>query len=131
LVDLPSPARRIYVDPDGAVYVIGANSVGTWRAGEWRAGPPAPDINAFTDASAGFSNGKLIVYAVASGAILISEDAGATWRRSELQLGSQPQMPAVATSLQHPSVAYVSYRVRGGPFGVAKTTDTGAPGNWF
>jgi photosystem II stability/assembly factor-like uncharacterized protein len=123
--ELGSAARQIWVDRSGAVYVATANSIGVYRDGVWKAGAPAPGVTAFTDVSGGFAGGKLVVYAVAPGRLLVSEDSGATWRASALMPGAAPEMPAVATSLGHPSVAYVSYGYRRGYFGVAKTTDTG------
>ncbi len=124
LTDLPDGARKIYVDSKGNPWVIGARSVGQFRGGEFHAGPAAP-VSAFTDVSAGFAGDRLVVYAVAKEGIFVSEDSGATWRQSTLEPGQSPRIPAIATSLHHPSMAYVSYGYRGKYFGVAKTTDTG------
>ena len=124
LADLPGGARKIHVDGKGDPWVIGTNSVGVFRGGSFQAGPAAP-VGMFEDASAGFAGDRLVVYAVAKEGIFISEDSGATWRKSTLEPGEAPRTPAIAASLGHPSVAYVSYGYRGKYFGVAKTTDTG------
>jgi photosystem II stability/assembly factor-like uncharacterized protein len=125
LTDLPGGARKIYVDPEGDAWVIGRNSVGVWRDGRFQNGAPAPGVESFDDASAGFAGGKLVVYGVSKGGIHISDNSGATWRASAIEPGETPRLPAVAASLHHPSVAYVSYSYRGKYFGVAKTADTG------
>lgn len=143
---LPGGGNQIYVDPrspktDRTLYVIGSNSVavregGSWRTGEalggvgTTAGRPELQARVFT---AGFpeQGGKLVVYAIAAGALFVSEDGGQAWRRSSLP-DFAAQIVAVATSLYHPDVAYLSYnnRRRGSDrlFGVAKTTDRGR--NW-
>ncbi len=121
LADLPDGARKIYVE--GAVYAIGGKSVSVWRGGKLSTGASAPEN--FTDVSAGFSGGRLTVYGIGAGGLYVSEDDGATWRRST----PAPRLTAVATSLNHPRVAYLSYSFGRGAaepaFGVAKTTDGG------
>jgi len=153
LRELAGWVRRIYIDPrspgsDRTIYTILANSVAVREKGGWREGPPAPGVDTFADVSAGFlpEGGKLIVYAVAraswkdgnlSGGILVTENGGETWRQAGADLVARmklpapaPDFPAVATSLRHPNVAYVSVGrigIDGGPpsFGVMKTTDLG------
>ena len=152
--DLTAGGRKIYVDPrsppaDRTLYVVGTNSVSIRKAGEWKQGPSPSGVGEFRDASAGFaSDGRLIVYALAAkgrgsilpAKILVSRDGGTTWSQADDSLARLaggkvplPELDAVATSLSHPEVAYVSYEGLGAgpngkrPFhGVAKTTDSGA-----
>ncbi|PYU96686.1 MAG: hypothetical protein DMG25_01155, partial [Acidobacteria bacterium] len=152
--DLAAGGRQIYVDSrsplaDRTLYVIGTNSVSIRKAGEWKQGPSPSGVGEFRDASAGFaSDGRLIVYALAAkgrgsilpAKILVSRDGGTTWSQADDSLARLaggkvplPELDAVATSLSHPEVAYVSYEGLGAgpngkrPFhGVAKTTDSGA-----
>ena len=135
---LPDGGRQIYVDPrspreDRTLYVIGSRSVAVREGGQWRFGPAPAGVQSFTDVSAGFpaEGGRPVVYGVVPAAVFISEDGGATWRQSVLP-GSSSQSRAVATSLNHPDTAYVSYnglRMDGATwFGVAKTNDRG--GSW-
>ena len=124
LADVPGGALKIWVDRAGNVYVAGRKSVGVFRDGVWKEGTPAP-VDSLRDVSAGFDGGKLVVWAVGQGAVLVSEDSGATWRKTEPQPGAAGNFPAVATSLNHPATAYVSYNYRAEGRGVARTTDMG------
>ncbi len=145
--------RRIYIDPrspadDRTIYAILANSVATREKRRWQEGPPAPGIDMFTDVAAGFlpGAGKLVVYGVApaswkngtlSGGIFVTEDGGETWRQANADFvarmklpAPEPRFTAVATSLKHANVAYVSVgRVsidQGvSSLGVLKTSDCG------
>ena len=69
-----------------------------------------------------------LIYAVTAEGGAVSEDAGATWRAIELP-GAGAKLHAVAASLRHPEIAYVSYsglQADGQTwFGVAKTADRG------
>lgn len=133
LAALPDGARQIYVDPrsapeDRTLFVLGTGSVTVRREGQWRTFPAPEGIDSFTSVSAGFDkDGAFIVYAVVPAAVLISEDGGATWRRTAVAEGAQHA--AVATSLRHPDTVYVSYNGlrEGGAswFGVAKSVDRG------
>ncbi|MHB8654860.1 MAG: hypothetical protein ACYDA9_13380 [Terriglobia bacterium] len=146
---------KIYIDPQSpksgrTIYLIGADSVHIRRAGKWNHDDRPVRPLVFGDASAGFSsNGELFVYAVANpegakGAprgILISHDGGATWNASDGPFvnparGHALELGAIATSLEHGEVAYVSFEnyvesqpassAHSDPFhGVAKTTDGG------
>ena len=124
LADLAGGAMKIWVDRAGTVYVASRKSIGTYRDGVWKDGAPAP-LDSFRSVDAGFAGNKLIVWAVGQGAVLVSEDAGATWRKTEPQPGMTGNYPAIATSLNHPATAYVSYGYRAEGRGVAKTTDMG------
>ncbi len=152
LREFPGGIREIYIDPSSprdnrTVYVIGANSVSVRERGEWRDGPAAPGTSAFVDVSAGFppGGGRLVIYATLplrretgsfAGGILVSFDGGQSWRQSGVGIlglikstPPLPNFPAIATSLGHPDVAYVSVgRINMyGPqsHGVAKTVDSG------
>ncbi len=130
--ELRDGASGIYVDPrspqdDRTLYVIGNTSVAVREGGTWRQGAAAPEAGPFTSVSAGFleEGGKLSVYVVSSGGLFLSDDGGASWRPT----GPAARIQAVATSLNHPRVAYASFSGlrEGGQtlFGVARSTDTG------
>ena len=148
--DLPGGGRKIFVDPnsppsDRTLYVLGENSVAVRTAGEWKQGPAPAGVGEAVDMSAGFSpSGKLTVYMVTGGgrrsnssrSVIMSPDGGSTWtvldvvplRNADSGTG-MAELTNVATSLQHPEVAYVSYEdlhAGGQVFhGVAKTHDSG------
>lgn len=153
-VDLASGIRKIFVDPrspqpDRSLYVIGRNSVSIRKAGHWEQHPSPAGGTDFRDVSAGFlPDGQLTIYAVAGerrprgnsiGGIYVSHNGGESWEDSSkafLSLAgdstSIPDLEAVATSLNHPEVAYLSFEdFRLGPnanqliHGAAKTTDGG------
>jgi photosystem II stability/assembly factor-like uncharacterized protein len=130
---LQDGARAIYIDPaspraNRTVYVVGRSKVAVREAGAWKEGPAAGAR--IVSASGGFagSGGKLIVYAAVPGGLALSRDGGSTW--STVLSGANVR--AVATSIHHPGVAYVSYDglKKGGNtfFGVAVTRDFGQ--NW-
>jgi hypothetical protein len=130
--DVPAGARGIYVDPrsppeDRTIYVVTGNSVLVREAGVWRNGPPASEGSSFIDISAGFpeEGGKLVIYGAAATGLWISADGGESWSNA----GPAARIRAVATSLRHPQVAYISYnglREDGETFfGVARTPDMG------
>src|SRR5471032_2971426 len=131
--DVPGGARRIWIDPrsphpDRTLYVAGAEAVAIRQDSHWRTGESP---GAIADISAGFPQaGAPVFYAVSGGKIFVSE-GGIEWRESSLP-GFQGKARAIATSLYHPEVAYVSYsglrEPASGSFGVAKTSDRG--GHW-
>lgn len=132
MADLPGGAARLIIDPnspknDRTIYVIEKNAVAVREAGKWRQGPPAPAP--FTGVSAGFprAGGPLHIWALAEG-ILHSADGGATWKRVDDGLKAA-RYRAIATSLNHPETAYVSYSGLKSDgetfFGVARTSDSG------
>jgi photosystem II stability/assembly factor-like uncharacterized protein len=154
--DLSPGARKIYVDArssraDRTLYVIGSCSVDMRKAGRWEHRPSPEGVTEFADVSAGFTpGGELTVYGVASlrrrtgqmsGGIVVSHDGGLKWNQAHGALmpftgdsasARLPEFTAVATSVENPEVAYVSYeglretRSAGSAFhGVAKTTDGG------
>jgi len=135
--DLPGGARQIWIDrhspeADRTLYVAGSHAVAIRQGGRWRTGEsPQPDtsgVGAFEDISAGWPEaGPPVFYAVSGEKVFVSE-GGVTWRESALP-GFQGKARAIATSLSHPDVAYVSYSglraPLSGSLGVAKTSDRG------
>jgi photosystem II stability/assembly factor-like uncharacterized protein len=136
--ELPEGAKKIYVDPaspkqDRTLYVVGSHAVGVREGGQWRTGKPVPGA-AFADISAGFRSegGAPVIYAI-NDRILVSEDGGADWRESQLP-GTRTKYVAIATSLLHPNVVYVSYErlteASGSYYsGVARSDDRGQTWN--
>src|SRR2546428_13211436 len=85
-----------------------------------------PSAKPFTDIPAVFRKDvKPLLYVIGDESAFASDDEGTTWRKASLDQGGG-KMRAIATSLQNPDTAYVSYRdlEEGGIkwLGVAKTT---------
>ena len=130
-VDLPGGVRRIWVGSNSAsgertIFVGTASSLAVVQGA---------DIQDFklptkaTDLSLGFSsNGQSTIYLTSEKGAFVSVDSGKTWHPSLLP-GSGAKVRAIATSLHHPEVAYVSYSdlsLEGKNWmGVAKTTNSG------
>jgi photosystem II stability/assembly factor-like uncharacterized protein len=98
------------------------------QKGKWREQGPPPSI-VFTDISGGFpGSGEAVIYATSREGAFVSRDGGASWDHCNLP-GSNATVRAVATSRQHPEVAYLSYSrlMMGGKAwrGVARTRDSG------
>jgi photosystem II stability/assembly factor-like uncharacterized protein len=133
LQDLPGPPQRVWIDPrsprnDRDIYVAGKTGVTARYHGQWQ-NRPAPNGIAFTDVSAGFSATQgIALYATSTAGIFLSRDGGASWLSSTLP-GSGARVRAIATSLNHPESAYVSYShllLDGKTWmGVARTRDGG------
>lgn len=138
---LPETPRQIWIDPaspkDARILYLAATRSFMVKNGDGLRSFPTPF--AMHDVSLGFSaSGKPIVYAASQDGLFVSRDGGETWSASSLP-GSDAQVRAVATSLHHPEIAYVSFRqlregnellnkLRGEGekwLGVAKTTDAG------
>ncbi len=130
---LTETPKRIWVDPRSPrnsreLYVAGAHGVMVRRDGEWRT-RRAPDGVSFTDISAGFpQSGAPIFYATSRQGGFVSRDGATTWTTLLLP-GAGAEVRAIATSLHHPDVAYVSYgrlALDGRKWqGVARTRDAG------
>lgn len=138
---LREAARRMWINPMSpkdarTLYMAGTHSFMVKKAEGLRDFPVSFTVR---DASLGFAgDGKPIIYAASPNGLFISHDGGETWKVSALP-GSGAQVRAVATSLQDPNVAYVSFsqlregnelinKLRGEgekAFGVAKSTDAG------
>jgi photosystem II stability/assembly factor-like uncharacterized protein len=131
--DLPAAPQRIWIDPhsnknDRDIYIAGRKGVTVRHLGKWQ-DRPAPQDVVFTDISAGFSGTQVIMlYASSDAGIFLSKDGGASWTSSPLP-GSGAKVRAIATSLNHPESAYVSYsqlQLDGNTWmGVARTRDGG------
>ena len=133
---LADGGQAIYVDPrsskaERTLYVAGSSSVMVREHGHWSRREVRAETTQGRVVSAGFPDGGTpVLYAIAEGVLLVSEDGARTWRQSTLPSGSAPLLPrTVATSLHHPDVAYVSYsndrHGNAASFGVAKTSDRG------
>lgn len=133
-VSLPDIPRRLWVDPHSpaearTLFLASAHTIAMLSAGG-KHNLPLPA--AASDVSLGFgSNAQPTIYATSEEGIFISTDGGAQWHKSELP-GEGAKVRAIATSLQHPETAYVSYdhlTIDGKSWiGVAKTTNSG--GDW-
>jgi photosystem II stability/assembly factor-like uncharacterized protein len=131
--DLPETPRHIWIDPHSpadsrTLYFGGSHFVSTSNKSGLRSSP-APQSETFTDISLGFGSGpEPLIYAVSTNGIFVSKNAGGTWQHPSLP-GSGAKVRAVATSLQHGNVAYVSYNDLSQWWkkwlGVAKTEDGG------
>lgn len=130
--DLASRVRRIWIDPhspNGArrVFIGGANAL-TVVAGSDVKNLPLP--TAATDLTLGFgSAAQPVAYMTSEKGMFVSTDGGAHWHQCELP-GSGAKVRAIATSLHHPEIAYLSYSdlaLDGKTWlGVAKTENSGA-----
>lgn len=123
----------IWIDPHSPVsdrdfYIASKTGITVQHQGKWQT-YPAPTGVAFTDVSAGFSLPHAVrFYAISNEGIYVSNDGGATWIASPLP-GKGARVRAIATSLDHPEIAFVSYKhlqLDGRTWlGVAKTSDGG------
>jgi photosystem II stability/assembly factor-like uncharacterized protein len=135
--DLPELADKLWVNshsPKTAriLLVAGAHFIIAKTPSETKK-IPAPPAKTFSDMSAGYTaEGKLILYVVGDDSAFVSDDEGAAWRKVNLAAGGE-KVRAVATSLHHPEIAYISYRELSENgikwMGVAKTTDAGRTWN--
>jgi photosystem II stability/assembly factor-like uncharacterized protein len=119
--EFATPVRRVWAQR-ATLYAAVDRSVWVRENGSWREGAALPA--AWTDISVTAP----LIYAVTAGRGMVSEDAGATWRAIDLPgAGAKPH--AVAASLKHPEIAYLSYSALQADgqvwFGVAKTSDRG------
>jgi photosystem II stability/assembly factor-like uncharacterized protein len=130
---LDEAPQKIWIDPHSDasnrdLYMAGKRSILVRSHGAWQS-HPAPAGVAFTDVSAGFSSPHQVrFYAASAAGAFVSDDGGIRWTAAALP-GSGAQVSAVATSLDHPEIAYLSYshlQLDGGSWlGVAKTQDGG------
>jgi photosystem II stability/assembly factor-like uncharacterized protein len=131
LTDLPDSPRRVWVGPKSPAE-LRTIFVGSVHALAVINGPAVHKLSVpedTSDISLGFgAAAQPTIYATSKQGVFVSTDGGATWSKSALP-GDGGRVRAVATSLHHPEVAYVSYnrlRLDGKHWmGVAKTIDSG------
>lgn len=131
-IELPDRPLHIWVDPRSnarlrTLHLASSKAITTIIGG----GITQHSLpGAASDVSLGFGSGpRPTVYATLEDGIFVSKDGGASWTKSVLP-GRNGNVRAIATSLHHPEIAYVSYQnleVDGKSWlGVAKTIDSGA-----
>ncbi|MBV9269446.1 MAG: hypothetical protein JO061_24975, partial [Acidobacteriaceae bacterium] len=118
--DLSEHPKKIWV-ASGSVYMSGVHSVAVWSGSSVKTLRTPEE---FIDMAGSPPN----LYGIARDKIFVSQDGGATWVSRQLP-GAGATLQAVASSLHHASVAYVSYEglaLDGQKWmGVAKTSDCG------
>jgi photosystem II stability/assembly factor-like uncharacterized protein len=132
--DVPGRSRRIWVDPHSpegsrTLYMVSEHDVFVASPSGVKALPLPATAN---ETSLGFGSGtQPTIYTTSEKGAFVSTDGGANWKQTNLP-GSGAKVRAIATSLHHPDVAYVSYdhlSLDGKNWiGVAKTTNSG--GEW-
>ena len=156
VTSLPAETRAIYIDPasprgNRTLYIAGENSVSVFENGALHKQEAPAGVGRFLDVAAGFPGGakKPVIYAISginwrggeTGVVglFVSVDGGATWQSVPVDfLSNAPkgaaelELRAVGASLNHPEVAYLSFRDRTAALpparrnlGVAKTVDGG------
>ncbi|HEX3322041.1 MAG TPA: hypothetical protein VHR84_15145 [Terriglobales bacterium] len=133
-VDLPSTPKRMWIDPKSpaesrALYFSSPQAIVVVSSGKVSSLPLPSGV---TDVSLGFGPAdKPTIYANSEHDVFVSKDGGITFQKSAMP-GESSNVRAIATSLHHPEVAYVSYdhlNLDGKTWmGVAKTTNSG--GDW-
>lgn len=129
--DLPEGVRRIWIDPHSqsaarTIFVGAAKALAVVHdSSVQNVNLPAKA----SDLSLGFGSGaQPSIYLTSDEGTFVSNDGGKTWHQSALP-GNGAKVRAIATSLHHPEVAYVSYSdlaLEGKTWmGVAKTTNSG------
>ncbi len=113
--DLSDGGTGIYVDPtspeqDRLLYVVGRSTIARREGGKWERGPTPPGVSSFSSVAAGFTSGggKPVIYALARPGLFVSEDGGASWSQAGFP-GTGGTFQAVATSLHHGDIVYLSY----------------------
>lgn len=126
--DLSEPVSHLWIrtKPAKSILTIGKHFIVEGWGDKLHSSSSESEILA---ASASQSNtGTWTVYTVSKSGVEISTDAGANWVNSPLP-GKGSQVRAVASSLRHPEIAYVSYsglHLDGDTWhGVARTSDSG------
>jgi len=151
---LASGGRKIYVDPrsptdNRTIYVIGDCQVSVREDGQWKHHYPPGGVHGFTEAALGFpkDGGKAVIYAITelfrkgrtiTGGLFISTDGGESWRTGNGPIirwtgrsAAMPNLRAIATCVNDPSVAYLSIdhlQMDGETnpvYGIARTADGG------
>src|SRR5581483_11117165 len=108
LRELNEAPRRIWVGGHD-VFVGSAHGLFVRRNGKWTECKPPQGVT-FTDLSGGFgAGGGFVLYGASEKGAFVSPDGGARWEPVELP-GSGAEVRAIATSLHHPEIAYLSYQ---------------------
>ncbi len=125
--------EKIWIDPHSAasdrdIYAAGEHGVMVRHLGKWQYRSASAEIT-FSDFSAGFSSPHGVrFYAASEAGVFVSNDGAATWTEASLP-GKGARTRSIAASLNHPEIAYVSYKylhLDGRTWlGVAKTSDGG------
>lgn len=152
--DLQEAAQNIFIVPsspkdDRTIYITQNNGITARVNGKWAFNKSPEGVHRLTHFTAGFnlSNNKFIIYAISGksyfdpngtlSGIYYSENGGASWENRQEGLTSFsmkssefPEWRTIATSSNHPEVAYVSYNgLKANKdisfIGVAKTVDFG------
>ncbi|HZS95799.1 MAG TPA: hypothetical protein VFA40_03390 [Terriglobales bacterium] len=133
-VDVPGRPRRIWVDPHSpegsrTLFMASAHDVFIASPSGIKTLPLPATAN---ETSLGFGSGSQpTLYTTSEKGAFVSTDGGVNWKQTNLP-GSGAKVRAIATSLHHSEVAYVSYdhlSLDGKNWiGVAKTTNSG--GDW-
>lgn len=126
---LPERPLRIWIDPHShSLYFVGPNKIAV-RDETGMHSSAGPGEGGISYATAGFDpQGKPVLYVVSGGSAFVSSDRGKSWQQCRLP-GNSGRVRAIATSLNHPQTAYLSYNhlnLDGKTWiGVAKTIDGG------
>jgi hypothetical protein len=125
--------EKIWIDPHSAasdrdIYAAGEHGVMVRHLGKWQYRPAPAGVD-FADFSAGFSSPHVVrLYAASEAGVFVSNDGAATWTTASFP-GKGAQTRSIAASLNHPEIAYASYKylqLDGRRWlGVAKTSDGG------
>jgi len=131
LAALPAVVRHIWIDPGSqaklrTIFIGGTESIAVVN------GTSTRNLNLpahATDISVGFSEGsKPTIYLTSEKGAFVSTDGGSSFNAAPLP-GTGAKVRAIATSLHHPEIAYVSYSdlvLEGKSWmGVAKTSNAG------
>jgi hypothetical protein len=131
--DLPGLANRLWVNPHSpgnarTLFIAGAHFM-LKKSPAQNKNIPIPNVKGLADLSMGFTpQGRPIFYVVGDQAAFVSAGEEGTWGKVDLGSGSA-KIRAIATSLEHPEIAYLSYRELDQDgikwMGVAKTADAG------
>ena len=130
---LPEAPLRMWIDPHSGrdartVYFVFPHQI-LVQDGNGIHSFGVPGEADITYVTAGFAaQGKPVFYVVSGGSAFASSDRGKSWRPCGLP-GESARVRAVATSMEHPQTAYLSYsglKLDGKTWmGVAKTVDAG------
>jgi photosystem II stability/assembly factor-like uncharacterized protein len=136
-IPLPTGTHRLFLDPAPDrtmpnIYAIGKASIAARVSGKWVEVHTPTGVTEFSDVAVGFSRKhSATLYLLASGNLFTSSDLGNNWQKSFFP--GSAEVRSIAASLDHPEIAYVSFRnlTEGSDndvtsfLGVARTEDGG------